>query len=212
MACIRVAGGGAGSIDFWVPHPRGCGWCVHVPLFATHTHTHTPFPLAPVRYYVMRSKSYHFSYHAIVRPLVLPVFSLIFLRLPVIVAKVIILIEDRGGGGVTGALAAWAIPLISRIIPMLRRTGWIVFGAPPLSRCHWLENKLAVSEREREKEDARPAGTIDLEMKTPRLEYLVWLVLVPPRVVHHFYCSSSGYFPRGWRFYWQNFSPALGRK
>jgi hypothetical protein len=38
---VHTCGGwcGAGSIDFWVPHPRGCGWCVHVPLFATH-----PFP------------------------------------------------------------------------------------------------------------------------------------------------------------------------
>jgi hypothetical protein len=103
---VRVAGGGAGSIDFWVPHPRGCGWCVRVALFATHTHTH-PFPsgASPILCNAQQKLPFLLP-RCRPSPIVLRVFSR-FLRSPpgcVIVAKVIILILERGGGGVTGAL------------------------------------------------------------------------------------------------------------
>lgn len=192
------------------PTPGGAGG-----VYMYHCSPHTPFPLAPVRYYVMRSKSYHFSYHAVARSFARPPPSSVFSRFFPPAAGVCYCRESyysnpgprwrRRDGG-----SAWAIPLISRIIPVLlreRQDRVDCFWGASVICCHWLENKLAVSESEREREAVSPAGTIDLEMKTPLLEYLVWLVcptpccspfLLPPH-------SSSGYFPSGWRFYWQKF-------
>jgi hypothetical protein len=139
---VCAAGCGAGSIDFWVPHPRGCGWRVYM---LSHS-PHTPFPLAPVRYYIMRSKSWlpfllppaHAASNRVSHFCSLAIQFVCYCR----GAKVIILIHEVER------------PLIPscNILP-----GWIVFrGRPPLLS-PLVANKLALSASQ---------STIDLEMKT----------------------------------------------